>query len=54
MSKVSLVADSATLKKGIGHFEDSSIWDGNAAFCAHNRGANSYFGRNSRSSRTQV
>ena len=36
--------DSATLKKGVGHFEDSSIWDGNAAFCAHNRGANSYFG----------
>jgi len=36
--------DSATLKKGVGHFEDSSIWDGNVGVCAHNRGANSYFG----------
>ena len=36
--------DSAVLKKGAGHFEDSSIWDGNVALCAHNRGANSYFG----------
>ena len=36
--------DSATLKKGAGHFEDSSIWDGNVGLCAHNRGANSYFG----------
>ena len=37
--------DSSTLAKGIGHFEESSIWDGNAAFAAHNRGANSYFGK---------
>jgi len=37
--------DAATLKRGAGHFEDSSIWDGNAAFAAHNRGSNSYFGK---------
>ena len=37
--------DAATLKKGAGHFEDSSIWDGNVAIAAHNRGANNYFGR---------
>ena len=37
--------DAATLKLGAGHFEDSSIWDGNAAFAAHNRGTNSYFGK---------
>lgn len=37
--------DAATLKKGAGHFEDSSIWDGNVALAAHNRGANSYFGK---------
>ena len=36
--------DAATLKLGAGHFEDTSIWDGNAAFAAHNRGSNSYFG----------
>jgi sortase A len=35
--------DSATLKKGIGHFSETSIWDGNVALAAHNRGANSYF-----------
>ena len=29
----------------MGHFEDTSIWDGNASFAAHNRGANSYFGK---------
>ena len=37
--------DAATLKRGAGHFEDTSIWDGNAGFAAHNRGANSYFGK---------
>ena len=36
--------DAAVLKRGAGHFPDTSIWDGNAAFAAHNRGANSYFG----------
>ena len=37
--------DAATLKRGAGHFEETSIWDGNAGFAAHNRGANSYFGK---------
>lgn len=37
--------DSKTLVKGIGHFEDTSIWEGNVCFAAHNRGANSYFGQ---------
>ena len=37
--------DSKTLTKGIGHFEDTSIWNGNVCLAAHNRGANSYFGQ---------
>lgn len=37
--------DSKTLVKGIGHFEDTSIWEGNVCLAAHNRGANSYFGQ---------
>ena len=37
--------DSKTLSKGVGHFEDTSIWDGNVCLAAHNRGANSYFGQ---------
>ena len=36
--------DSKTLAKDVGHFEDTSIWEGNVCFAAHNRGANSYFG----------
>lgn len=42
--KVYQGTDSATLKKGAGHFTYTSIWNGNACFAAHNRGANSYFG----------
>ena len=30
--------DSDTLHKGVGHFEDSSIWSGNVALAGHNRG----------------
>lgn len=37
--------DSKTLAKGAGHFEDTSIWDGNVAFAAHNRGVNDHFGK---------
>ena len=37
--------DSKTLAKGVGHFEDTSIWKGNVCLAAHNRGANSYFGQ---------
>ena len=36
--------DSAALKKGAGHFTNTSIWNGNVSLAAHNRGANSYFG----------
>ena len=36
--------DAAVLKRGAGHFPDTSIWDGNVGLAAHNRGANSYFG----------
>lgn len=37
--------DSAALKKGAGHFEDTSIWDGNVAVAGHNRGVNNHFGQ---------
>lgn len=37
--------DNAALAKGVGHFAESSIWDGNVCLAAHNRGANSYFGQ---------
>ena len=37
--------DSKTLVKGVGHFEDTSIWEGNVCLAAHNRGVNSYFGQ---------
>ena len=30
--------DSVTLHKGVGHFEDSSIWSGNVVLAGHNRG----------------
>ena len=35
--------DSATLMKGAGHFEETSIWDGNVAIAGHNRGAHDHF-----------
>ena len=34
----------SVLKKGVGHFKDTSIWNGNVCVAAHNRGANDYFG----------
>ena len=36
--------DSAALAKGAGHFASTSIWDGNVALAAHNRGVNNHFG----------
>lgn len=36
--------DSKTLARGVGHFEETSIWEGNVALAAHNRGTNDYFG----------
>ena len=35
---------SSVLAKGAGHFEDTSIWDGNCCIAGHNRGTNCYFG----------
>ncbi len=35
---------SSVLTKGVGHFKDSSIWNGNVCLAAHNRGTNDYFG----------
>ena len=43
--KVVRGTDSAALKKGAGHFTNTSIWDGNACFASHNRGTNNYFGK---------
>ncbi len=35
----------ASLAKGIGHFKDTSIWNGNVCLAAHNRGTNAIFGK---------
>ena len=43
--KVYQGTDSTALKKGAGHFEDTSIWDGNVALAAHNRGVTNHFGQ---------
>ena len=42
--KVFQGTDSAHLRKGVGHFEETSVWSGNVALAAHNRGTNDYFG----------
>jgi len=34
----------SVLAKGVGHFKDTSIWNGNVCLAAHNRGTNDYFG----------
>lgn len=34
----------SVLAKGAGHFEGTSIWDGNCCIAGHNRGVNCYFG----------
>ena len=38
-------ADDASMLKGAGHFEGTSIWDGNVAVAAHNRGVRDDFGK---------
>lgn len=43
--KVYQGTDNATLAKGAGHFASTSIWDGNIAVAAHNRGVNNHFGK---------
>lgn len=35
----------SSLAKGVGHFENTSIWDGNVGLAGHNRGVNTYFGK---------
>lgn len=35
----------SSLAKGVGHFENTSIWDGNVCLAGHNRGVNTYFGQ---------
>lgn len=42
--KVYQGTDSTALAKGAGHFEDTSIWEGNVCIAGHNRGTNCYFG----------
>ena len=37
--------DKAALAKGIGHFEDTSIWNGNVCLASHNRGSSTYFSK---------
>ena len=36
---------SSTLAKGAGHFEDTSLWDGNCGIAGHNRGVRNDFGK---------
>ena len=36
--------DSTALAKGAGHVSETSIWNGNVALAAHNRGVNNHFG----------
>ena len=32
-------ATTASMSKGVGHFSNTSVWDGNVGICGHNRGA---------------
>ena len=43
--KVYQGTDSDTLRRGAGHFANTSIWDGNVAIAGHNRGVNNHFGK---------
>ncbi len=36
--------DDSALLNGAGHFENTSIWDGNVSIAGHNRGVNNHFG----------
>lgn len=44
-AKIYQGTDSAAMRKGAGHFTETSIWDGNVAFAGHNRGMNNHFGK---------
>lgn len=43
--KVYQGTDSTALAKGAGHFSSTSVWNGNVAFAAHNRGVANHFGK---------
>ena len=43
--KVYQGTDSDALRKGAGHFTNTSIWEGNVAIAGHNRGVNNHFGK---------
>lgn len=43
--KVYQGTDSAALRKGAGHFSETSIWDGNVCLAGHNRGVANHFGK---------
>ena len=36
--------DSAAMRKGVGHFPNTSAWDGNIGLCGHNRGSSHNIG----------
>ena len=44
-TKIYQGTDSAAMRKGAGHFTETSIWDGNVAFAGHNRGVSNHFGK---------
>lgn len=44
-AKIYQGTDNAAMRKGVGHFAETSIWDGNVAFAGHNRGSANYFGK---------
>lgn len=44
-AKIYQGTDNAAMRKGAGHFTETSIWDGNVAFAGHNRGSSNYFGK---------
>ena len=43
--KVYQGTDADALRKGAGHFSNTSIWEGNVAIAGHNRGVNNNFGK---------
>ena len=44
-AKIYQGTDNAAMRKGAGHFTETSIWYGNVAFAGHNRGSSNYFGK---------
>ena len=43
--KVYQGTDASTLRKGAGHFSETSVWSGNVCFAGHNRGVTNHFGK---------